>query len=224
MPATQVLVIGRQGTGKSTSWEKMNPEECVIITPNAKPLPWGGSRKQYIVGKNRIMTNQLTDIPTVLQTVNGTMKHIKYVLIDDFTHYFNARIMNPEFINRKFGNDAYAKWNELGADIFVIITGLVENFRDDLYIVYNAHTEVDDEGQVVLQTPGKLLDKSIKIDSYFTYVFHTQVIKGETGMTYKFLTNNNGTHSAKTPKGCFTEKLIDNDIKAVLDRIHEYNN
>lgn len=223
MPATQVLVIGRQGTGKSTAWENMNPAETAIVTPNAKPLPWAGSQKQYVVGKNRLMTNKLTDLPAVLEELNKRTE-IKYVLIDDFTHYFNARTLATDFINRKFGNDAFAKWNELGADVFPIITGQVEKFRDDLFIVFNGHTEIDDEGKVVLQTPGKLLDKTVKIDSYFTYVLHTQVVKGENGMQYKFLTNDNGTHSAKTPRGCFTERLIDNDIKAVLDRIRDYQN
>src|SRR5690606_9335533 len=212
MPAVQVLVIGNPGTGKSTSWENMNPEECVIITPNAKPLPWEGSRKQYEIGRNRIMTNKLVDLPAILKTISSNFPQVKYILVDDLTHFFNARTLDPTFINRKFGNDAYAKWNELGADIFAAVAGVETELRDDLIVVYNAHTEMGDDGKVVLQTPGRLLDKTVKIDSYFTWIFHTRVIRGEMGISYKFLTNDDGECLAKTPKGAFPEQLVDNDM------------
>lgn len=221
MPATQILVIGRQGSGKSTGFRNVDPAKTIIITPNAKPLPWEGSAKKYVVGVNRIQTNKLTDLPATLKLINDTMPQIEIILVEDLTHYMSARTLSPEFTSRKFGGDAFAKWGEFGADVANVIMG-AENFRDNLTIVYHGHTEIDDEGQVVLQTAGKLLDRDIKLQSYFTYVLHCLIIKQDTNIQHKYLTNNDGVHEAKTPMGCFPDRLIDNDIKVVIERIHQY--
>lgn len=221
MPATQILVIGEQGTGKSTAWENVDSGITVIVSPNSKPLPWRDSAKQYIVGKNRIQTKELTQLPGVLSVINKDMPHIKNILIEDFTHFFNARTTSKAFAARKLGNDAFAKWGELAADVAACID-IGETFRDDLTIVYNGHTEMNDDGLIAMLTPGKLLDRDIKPPSYFTYVLHSLAVKEEKGIEYKFLTNKNGTHDAKTPKGCFNDLLIPNDMKLVIDTIRKY--
>lgn len=223
MPATLILVEGEPGVGKSTAWEKMPHEESVVITPNSKDLPFEGSATKYPVGTRRLVTNKLTDLPIALKKVNDEMPHVKYVLVDDFTHYFNARTMDPQFIARKLGNDAFAKWNEFAADVFKVIGNTIESFRSDLWIVMNAHTEVNGDGQVVLQLPGKLLENSIKVASYFTYIFHAMVRQKENEkIEYCFLTNRDGIHEAKTPKGCFKDLYIPNDLKFAIDTIRQY--
>lgn len=223
MPATLILTEGRSGTGKSTAWENIPAEEAIVITPNAKDLPFGNSAKNYIAGVNRLTTNQLTGLPGILKIINDTKPHVKYVLVEDFIHYFNARLMDKGFIARKTGNDAFAKWNELAADTLPVISGQCEQFRDDLFIVFNAHVEMNEDGIIALQTPGKLLEKSINLVSYFTYVLHTDVSKQADGtMKYQYLTNFDGIREAKTPKGCFTSQYIPNDLKAVIDTIKHY--
>jgi len=221
MPATQILVIGEQGTGKSTAWETMDPSSTIIISPNSKPFPWEGSAAQYIVGKNRLQTKKLTDIPATLEEINSKMLHVKTVLIEDITHFYTARITSKEFMARSSGNDAFARWNEFAADVARIIN-LGETFRDDLTIVFNGHTEMHDTGIIGMLSPGKLLDKDIKPPSFFTYVLHSLFVKDEKNSVYRFLTNKNGTHDAKTPKGCFKDLLIPNDMNAVITRIREY--
>lgn len=221
MPATQILVIGEQGTGKSTAWENVNPEETIIISPNSKPLPWQGSSKQYIVGKNRLQTKELTALPAVLELINREKTNVKNILIEDITHFFNARTTSKAFAARKLGNDAYAKWGELAADIAQCID-VGDTFREDLNIIYNGHTEMNDDGLIAMLTPGKLLDRDIKPPSYFTYVLHSLAVASEKSVEYKFLTNKNGTHDAKTPKGCFKDLLIPNDMKMVIETIRAY--
>lgn len=221
MPATQILTIGEQGTGKSTAWETMSPATTVILTPNSKPFPWPGSSKDYVVGKNRIQTKELTQVPALLEKINKDMPQITAILIEDFTHFFNARTTSKAFAARKLGNDAFAKWGELAADVAACID-IGDTFRNDLAIVYNAHTEMNDDGLIAMLTPGKLLDRDIKPPSYFTYVLHSLAVKGEKGIEYKFLTNKNGTHDAKSPRGCFKELLIPNDMKLVLETIRQY--
>lgn len=68
-----------------------------------------------------------------------------------------------------------------------------------------------------------MLDEKITIEGMFTIVLLSQVEKKEDGLRYWFITNNDGTTTAKSPEGMFPEK-IPNDLQAVLNRIEEYNN
>jgi hypothetical protein len=70
-----------------------------------------------------------------------------------------------------------------------------------------------------------MIDNVITLEGLFTYVFFTTVQKDENDKpTYKFITNSDGTCTAKSPIGMFPELYIDNDLKLVIDRINEYNN
>lgn len=71
----------------------------------------------------------------------------------------------------------------------------------------------------------KLLDKAITVEGLFTYILFTDVCRNDdTGeVEYKFITNSDGTTTAKTPMGCFEDFKIDNDLAYVVEKIDEYN-
>lgn len=70
----------------------------------------------------------------------------------------------------------------------------------------------------------KLLDNSIKIPSYFTYVLHTDPVMEANGkMQYRFLTNTDGVRIAKSPEGCL-DLYEDNDYAKIISKIEEYQN
>ena len=86
--AKAILLEGLSGTGKSTSWRNIPPEQAMVIRPNTKDLPFPGSKAKYKaldsktgIG-NVITTSSLNEIPQWLKWINQA-KHIKYVLIDD---------------------------------------------------------------------------------------------------------------------------------------------
>lgn len=69
-----------------------------------------------------------------------------------------------------------------------------------------------------------MVDNMITVEGLFTYVLYTTKLKNDDGiMEYKFITNTDGTNTAKTPMDCFKEMLIDNDLQLVFDAIDEYN-
>jgi len=220
MSATMILVQGISGSGKSTSWENIPHEEAYIITPNSKPLPFRGSAKKYNeTNKNIKVTNQFTDVPKILKAISDSLPNVKYVLIDDYTHFQNARMMSDSFV----ANKGFDKWNIFGKDIFNTLTGVTETLRDDLFIVYNSHVEQKENGDVSFKSSGKLLENTIDPVSYFTYVFHTDVQTKADKVEYRFLTNNNGSKQAKTPKGMYSELYIPNDMMEVIKTIKAYN-
>ena len=223
MAATIILVEGNPGSGKSTSWENMPENESCIISPNSKPLPFEGFSKRYNAEKKNIFYNtQLNHVGDYLLNISEKAPNVKYINIEDITHFWNQRTTDPKFIAKKSGGEAFSKWNELAGEILVNIFLTAQKLRDGMFVVINAHVENKDDGKVSLLTPGKILDANIKIPSYFTYIFHSVVIPENGKPTYKFLTNDDGVHEAKTPKNCFKELYIDNDMKAIIDRIKEY--
>lgn len=70
-----------------------------------------------------------------------------------------------------------------------------------------------------------MLDSVITLEGLFTYVLFTKVVRedGTNAVNYKFLTNSDGTCTAKSPMGLFDEFLIDNDLALVINKIIEYN-
>lgn len=65
----------------------------------------------------------------------------------------------------------------------------------------------------------------ITVEGLFTYVLFTARVKNDEGVIeYKFMTNSDGTNTAKTPMGCFKELYIDNDLDYVFKTIDSYNN
>lgn len=100
--------------------------------------------------------------------------------------------------------------------------------RDNLKVFILCHAEnIGDElnPQYKIKTLGKMIDNMITVEGLFTYVLFTSRKQNDDGvMEYKFMTNSNGTNTAKTPMGCFTTEYIDNDLQYVFDSIDKYNN
>lgn len=70
----------------------------------------------------------------------------------------------------------------------------------------------------------KMVQEKVTPEGLFTYVFYAMAIPNGDGMDYKFLTNSDGEHVAKTPMGMYDSLLIDNDMNEILKVIDNYNN
>lgn len=219
-----ILCEGKSGTGKSTSLENLPPETTVLLSPNGKPLPFRGSRKMYVEGKNQFTTSSLTKLRELVKQTPKAKPKTEYIVIDDFTHYFNSRTMDASFIAQNSGNAAFAKWNVFASDVFAVIKEAAESLPDSIKaVIIMHHTQLNDDGIQAFQSSGKLLEQTINVVSYFTYVLHSIIRPLEEGnVEYVFLTNADGVHEAKTPKGCFEDRFIPNDMLDVVKTIEAY--
>lgn len=219
-----ILCEGKSGTGKSTSLENLPSETTILFTPNGKPLPFRGSRKMYVEGTNQFTTSSLTMLKSFLETTPKAKPKTKYVIIDDFTHYFNARMMDSAFIAQNSGGAAFAKWNVFAADVFAIIKEACEALPDTVEaVIIMHHTQINEDGMHGFKSSGKLLENTIDVVSYFTYVIHSLIKPKENGeVDYVFLTNTDGIHEAKTPKGCFKDRFMPNDMMKIIEGIKAY--
>jgi hypothetical protein len=215
-----VLVMGKTGSGKSTSMENLDPKETFVINVVGKDLPFRGGNKRYNVDKkNYFATHNSVQIVQVLKQISASAPHVKTVIVDDFQY-----VMSYEFMTTK--TSGFDKFNEIAEHAFSIIN-TAKNLRDDLTVIFLTHTDelVDSFGQksYKIKTIGKLLDDKITIEGLFTIVLMAeQRMEGEKTV-YGFKTKGSVRDTVKSPKDMFKDEYIPNDLKLVIDTISEYN-
>lgn len=213
-----ILILGPSGSGKSTSLRNLNHEQTFLINVLDKPLPWKSFKKDYFPmnkegGGNYYATDDFDAMVRCIRYINEKRLDIKTLVLDDFQH-----IMTNAFM-RRASEKGFEKFTDLGRHIWMVIEE-IKNCRDDLFCCVLTHSDLDSNGNSKMKTIGRMVDEKVDIPSRFTVVFHTMVIDGK----YKFLTQNNGLHLAKSPMGMFEEQFIENDIAQVIETIHTYYN
>lgn len=82
--ANVAIIMGKSGTGKSTSIKSLNPDETVIIGMLDKRLPFKGSKKMYNAErKNLFFLEKHTDIINYLKNISDKATNVKNIVIDD---------------------------------------------------------------------------------------------------------------------------------------------
>jgi hypothetical protein len=213
-----VLIIGTSGSGKSTSLRNLDPKSTFIISVLDKPLPFKGYKKAYtpISGwddkeGNYFITDDWQRVLKCINVVNETRPDITTLIIDD-AHF----VMANEFMERAT-EKGYEKFSEIAKHMWLVMT-LVTKARDSLTCFVLSHSEIDANGLSRPKTVGKMLEDKITLEAMVTTVFHTVIKDNE----YKFLTQNDGSHVAKSPMGMFDDLYIDNDLLLVKQSIESY--
>lgn len=209
-----ICIAGESGSGKTTSMRNLNPSETYYIDCDKKGLSWKGWKEQYNPErKNYISTNVPTEVKAVINGINEKREHIKYIIVDTI----NGIMIGDEM--RRAKEKGYDKWMDLAQCIWDIVDQSY-SYRDDLTIIFLAHTQTerDDSGYTFtrIKTSGKKLDK-ITLESKFTTVLIAKCIDGK----YIFETRSNHS-TCKTPMGAFEADTIDNDIVEVLKALEDY--
>lgn len=213
-----ILNIGNSGSGKSSGLRNLPAEKTLIIRPNTKSLSFPGGDKLYVEKTNLVTTDKMG---VVKQALQHYATKFKYFVIEDLNHYFNARTTSQEFISQNSGNAAFSKWNQFAADVIQSFVIGAKELPEDAYLIILAHTETKDDGSVGLQTSGKLLDSNLFIPGYVTYVLHSLTMGDAKDPDYKYLTNTDGLHLAKSPAGALPRYMA-NDMFKVLNMVDAY--
>lgn len=211
-----IAIMGESGAGKTTSMRNLDPKTTMYFDCDKKGLSWKGWKEQYNgANKNYIKTDDQNVVLSTLQIVDSSdkFKHIKTIIIDTINGIMVADEM------RRMKDKGYDKWQDLAYAIYTIIDYAL-TMRDDLSVIFVAHTQTDreDSGYMFthIKTSGKKLDK-ITLESKFPTVLLAKSLDGR----YVFETKANNS-TAKTPMGAINEAVIDNDIVQVLKALEEY--
>ena len=189
----KILILGRSGSGKSTSLRNFKKGEVGIISCVGKEMPF---RTDIPVYEPKFTPETMNRYPNTLKAIKNAKT--KVLVIDDANY-----LMSTEFM---------ATAGEKGYDKF---TRMASNFTTLLIMM---HTELDADGYERPMTVGKLLSEKVCIEGLFTTVLKSVYEGGE----YKFRTKTNGADCIKSPLGLFQSEMIDNDLKAVDVAIRDY--
>ena len=225
--ANNCIILGRSGTGKSTSIKNLNPKETVIFNVLKKRLPFKGSNALYnIENKNLFIIDEYTQLIQYLDAINTKALHVKNIVIDDMIY-----IMRKEYF-RRAKEAGYTKYTEL-AQHFQQIISTCENMRDDINIFFILHSEdITSDNSITgykVSTIGKLLDSQYNPVEVVPMVLYSDIKYDDKGnATYGFYTHRtmNGTIEipAKSPNEMFSEDFIPNDLALVVKAMNEYYN
>ena len=225
--ANNVIILGKSGSGKSTSIKGLDPKETVIINTLKKRLPFKGSNSLYNKeNKNLFNVDDYVSVINLLQTISEKASYVKNIVLDDIIY-----VMRKEYF-RRAKESGYNKYTELAAHFQQIIS-TCENLREDLNVFFILHSEdITSDNTITgykVSTIGKLLDSQYSPIEVVPMVLYAAVKYDEKGVpSYGFYTHaskeGNVEIPAKTPEGMFEENFIPNDLGVVTKLMNEYYN
>lgn len=201
-----VMLIGKSGSGKSTSLRNFDEKELYLIKVLQKPLPF---KKKFE------STFETDDYTNIVRALNKTQK--KSIVIDDACYLITNHFMKNHS-SAGTGNGVFALYNEIGDRFWGLVNFVITRLPEDRIVYFVMHEDKNDMGDVKPKTIGKLLDEKVCLEGMFTIVL--RCISDETKHCFK--TKTNGSDVTKTPIDMFEDDEIDNDLKAVDTVIREY--
>lgn len=200
--AEVVLVYGKSGAGKSRSLKNFAEDEIFYVNVTDKRLPFAHGFK---------WTSRTSDVDKILEGIKKMP--CKVAVVDDAGY-----IMTNLFMAGHGKGDQFKLYNDIADSMWKLILG-IKSMPDsaDKVVYLTFHEEKGEQGDSKLLTIGKLLDQKCNLEGLCTIVLHAMVKQGK----HIFVTNSDGYDIAKSPEDMF-ELEIDNDLKAVDDRIREF--
>lgn len=203
--ATPVLIIGKSGSGKSTSMRNcIDKEDWNLIRVLNKPLPF----------KGKINGWSTDDYQTVMKCL--AQSKAKNIVLDD-AGYLITNMFMTKHSSAGAGNGVFTLYNQIGDHFWNLIQYIVKLPEDKIVYVI-MHEDTNDFGQIKPKTIGKLLDEKVCIEGMFTIVLRCI---GESGK-HLFVTQSADGAVSKSPIGMFDDLTIDNDLLIVEKAIREY--
>lgn len=223
--ANIVMLLGKSGTGKSTSVKGLDPKETVVINVLGKRLPFKGSQGLYNAQSNNLFhRDDYQSVITLLGQIDKSAPHVKNVIIDDMIY-----VMRKEYFKRA-KETGYGKYTEL-AQHFQQMVSTCEGLRGDLNVFFILHSEDVQSDKTTtgykVSTVGNLVDNQYNPLEVVPMVLYSSVVYDDKGQAkYGFYTHRfkEGTVEipAKTPDGMFEEDFIPNDLGFVVKAMNEY--
>lgn len=221
------MILGKSGSGKSSSIRTLDPKTTVIINVLKKRLPFKGSQKLYNKESNNLFNiDDYSGIVNIIKSIdtNANAKYVRNIVIDDGTY-----IMRGEYF-KTAKQTGFSKFVDMAAH-FQSIIKTAEDARQDLNIFLIMHSEdIVNDGAIVgykASTIGKLIDNAYNPIEVTPMLLYADVKYDENKKPqYGFYTHRTLIGSieipAKTPTDMFKEDFIPNDLGLVVKAMDEY--
>lgn len=198
------MVIGKSGSGKSTSLRNFEADEVGIFSCAGKRLPFKKDLKPYDTRDYRVIEKTL-----------ASGKRRAYV-IDDSTYLMQFALFDHA---KEAG---YGKFTEIALQ-FEKLLEAAHKAPSDTITYFLHHPSFDETQGTKPQTAGKMLDNQLNIEGLFPIVIECRVTDGR----HEFITENDGSNVAKSPVDVVSGErmlppVMDNDLKAVDTAIRAF--
>lgn len=198
-----VMVLGKSGSGKSTSLRNFSPDAVGVFSVAGKRLPF----------RSELPVVQHADYARIADVMAANRR--RAYVIDDATYLM------------QFDNFARAKETGYGkfTDMAVAFQQLLRSASwtdEDTNVYFLMHPDLDEQGREKPKTIGRMLDEKLCVEGLFPIVIDARVIQGDDGRPkHVFVTENDGTNLAKAPEGMLPP-VMNNDLAEVDRLIRDY--
>ena len=198
-----IMVLGKSGSGKSTSLRNFEPDEVGVFSVVGKRLPF----------RSQLPILQHANYQRIMDVLAANKR--RCYVIDDATYLMQL--------------DNFARARETGyqkfTDMAVSFQQLLQRASwtsEDTNVFFLMHPDEGEGGTEKPKTIGKMLDEKLCVEGMFPIVIDACVAQGDDGEPrHVFVTRNDGRNLAKCPMGMLPPTM-DNDLKAVDTAIREY--
>lgn len=203
--ATPVLIIGKSGSGKSTSLRNcVGNDNWNLIRVLNKPLPFKGKVNGWTTD----------DYQTVMKALGQSKA--KNIVLDDAGYLITNHFMRGHS-SAGAGNGVFTLYNNIG-DYFWNLIQFIIKLPEDKIVYVMMHEDKNDFGDIKPKTIGKLIDEKVCLEGMFTIVLRCIEESGK----HLFVTQASDGAVSKSPMGMFETLTIDNDLLLVEKAVREY--
>jgi hypothetical protein len=201
-----ILILGKSGSGKSTSLRNFKENEVGIINVLGKQFPFKNNLKY-------IKTDDYAKVKGLL-----LQSKVDSLVLDDAGYLITNQFMRGHASGK--GGQIFELYNSLGDNFWQLIQFIIHELPNHKIVYLMMHEDKNDAGDIKPKTIGKMLDDKVCVEGMFTIVLRALKDDGK----YVFSTQSNGFDVTKTPIGMFETEKIDNDLKHVDEVIRKYYN
>ena len=193
-----VMVLGKSGSGKSTSLRNFAPDEVGVFSVAGKRLPFKGD----------LPVVQHADYKRIADVIAANRR--RAYVIDDATYLMQF----DNFARAK--ETGYGKFTDMALNFERVIEWSTQTNADTIVYIM-MHVDRDANGHMKPKTIGKMLEEKFCIEGACPIVIQSTIVDGK----HVFVTKGDGLNGAKAPMDMLPD-VMDNDLAEVDRLIREY--
>jgi hypothetical protein len=195
-----ILVLGKSGTGKSTSLRNFKKDEINVISITGKELPFRTDIKAY-------------HPKSYAETLAGIEQAKTPVVVIDDANYLMSFY---EFAT--INEVGYSKFSR-NADNMVKLFNAIINKETDQNFYVLAHSAETEDGRLEFKTTGKMVSEKYNISGITNIIIESIMDDASGEFVFRVQADGRGV---KTPLEMFNSVTVPNDLKAVNKTINDY--